>query len=44
MQDAALVRVVDRLGDGLHIAGGALGRQRLPANQRRPGSALDVNP
>ena len=42
MQDAALMGVVDRLGDGLEITGRAPGRQRLVAHQPRQALPLDV--
>ena len=42
MQDASLVRVMDGLGDGLEIRGGALGRQRTVLCNRGQTAARDV--
>ena len=42
MENAALVRVVDRLGDELDVAGGPRRRQRLLAHELRQALALDV--
>ena len=42
MENAMLMGIVDRLGDGLHVASGTAGGQRVPANQNRQTLPLHV--